>query len=132
MAKTLGIMLAAAAATLAAAPLGAARPTGEERLAKLLEGRVAGEPRGCITTPGHNNMMVLDKTAIVYRAGGKVWVNRTANPQDIDDDDILLVRRFSGSSLCRQDTITLADRQTGMFSGVLFLEDFVPYEKAGG
>jgi hypothetical protein len=131
MVKRFAIALAAAA-TLVSAPLGAARPSGEERLAKLLEGRVAGTPKSCISTPGHNNMMVLDKTAIVYRAGGKVWVNRTANPQDIDDDDILLVRRFSGSSLCRQDTITLADRQTGMFSGVLFLEDFVPYEKAGG
>ena len=129
---TLAVTVAvAAAAGLVTAPLEAARPSGEERLAKLIEGRVAGEARNCIFTPGNANLTVIDKTAIVYKAGGKVWVNRTANPEQIDDDDILVIRRFSGSSLCRQDIITLADRSTGMFTGVLFLEDFVPYEKAG-
>lgn len=121
----------AAAAGLVAAPLEAARLSGEERLAKLIEGRTAGAPQDCIFTSGNANLTVIDKTAIVYRAGGKVWVNRTANPEDIDDDDILVIKRFSGSSLCRQDTITLADRSTGVFTGVIFLEDFVPYEKAG-
>ncbi len=120
----------AAAAGLVAAPLDARpRLTGEEQLAKMIEGRTAGEPQSCIFTPGNNNLTVIDRTAIVYRSGGKVWVNRTANPTDIDDDDILVIRRFSGSSLCRQDQITLADRMSGMFSGVIFLEDFVPYEK---
>lgn len=121
----------ASAAGLVAAPLEAARMSGEERLASLIEGRTAGEPRNCIFTPGSANLTVIDKTAIVYKAGGKVWVNRTANPEQIDDDDILVIRKFSGSSLCRQDIITLADRTTGMFTGVLFLGDFVPYEKAG-
>ena len=131
MRKLIGALtIAAVSAGLLASPLGAARPSGEERLARMLEGRVAGKPKSCLFAPVNQSLMVLDKTAIVYKSGGKVWVNRTANPQDIDDDDILVVRRFSGSSLCRQDTITLADRQTGMFSGVLFLEDFVPYEKA--
>lgn len=121
----------AAAAGLVAAPLEAARVSGEERLAKLIEGRTAGAPQDCIFTPGNANLTVIDKTALVYKAGGKVWVNRTANPEQIDDNDILVIRRFSGSSLCRQDTITLTDRSTGMFTGVLFLKDFVPYEKAG-
>lgn len=131
MHKHLGTLaLLAAAAGLVAAPLDAKpRLTGEERLAKLLVGRTAGAPQSCIFTPGNNNLTVIDKTAIVYRSGGKVWVNRTAHPEDLDDDDILVIRRFDGSSLCRQDTITLADRSTGMFSGVVFLEDFVPYEK---
>ena len=124
------LAVVAAAAGLVAAPIEAARVSGEERLAKMLEGRTAGEARDCIFTPGNANLTVIDKTAIVYKAGGKVWVNRTANPEQIDDDDILVIRRFSGSSLCRQDTITLADRSTGMFTGVIFLEDFVPYEKA--
>lgn len=125
---TLAVVLAAAG--LVAVPLEAReRPTGAEQLAKLLEGRTAGEPQSCIFTSGTNNLTVIDKTALVYRSGGKLWVNRTANPQDIDDDDILVIRRFSGSSLCKQDQVTLADRVSGMFSGVLFLGDFVPYEK---
>ena len=125
---TLGVI--AAAAGLVAAPIEAARPSGEARLAKLIEGRTAGKPQGCIFTPLNANLTVIENTALVYRAGGKVWVNRTTSPEQIDEDDILVIRRFSGSSLCRQDRITLADRLTGLFSGVLFLEDFVPYEKA--
>ena len=105
---------------------------GEEKLAKLLEGRTAGEPQSCIRTTPTNNLMVIDKTALVYRDGRRVWVNRTANPDSIDDDDILVIKKFSGTQLCRFDQITLADRPTGMFSGVLMLEDFVPYEKTGG
>ena len=121
----------AAAAGVVAAPLAArSRMSGEERLAKLIEGRVAGKPADCIFTPGNRNLTIIDNTAIVYKAGGKVWVNRTAHPEDIDDNDVLVIKRFDGSRLCRQDQITLADRFTGMFSGVIFLTDFVPYEKA--
>ena len=132
MRRHIGTLAIIAAATgLVAAPLGAARPTGEERLAKLIEGRVAGEPRDCISTVGSRSLTIIDKTAIVYKAGNKVWVNRTSDPRDIDDDDILVIRKFGDSSrLCRTDNITTADRFTGMFSGVVFLEDFVPYEKA--
>lgn len=125
------LAVVAAAAGLVAAPLEARpRQTGEERLAKMIDGRVAGEPQSCIFTPGNSDLKVIDKTALVYKRGDTVWVNRTANPQDIDDDDILVLKRFSGSQLCRPETITLVDRYTGMFSGVIFLTDFVPYEKA--
>ncbi len=127
---TLAVM--AAAAGLVAAPLTAARPSGEERLAKLIEGRVAGEPQSCLPYLGSRALTIIDKTAIVYKAGGKVWVNRTAHPESIDEDDILVIRKFGSSSgLCKSDNITLADRFSGMFSGVIFLEDFVPYEKIG-
>lgn len=133
MRKHLGtIAVMAAAAGLIAAPLQAARQSGEERLAKLIEGRVAGEPRSCLPYLGSHSLTVIDKTAIVYKAGGKVWVNRTAHPESIDEDDILVIRKFGSSSgLCKSDNITLADRFSGMFSGVIFLEDFVPYEKIG-
>lgn len=120
----------AAAAGLVAAPIEAARLSGEERLAKLIEGRSAGEPRSCIFTSRSQNLTVIDKTAIVYKQGKRVWVNRTAYPQDIDDDDIMVIRNLSGSQLCRTDMVTLVDRTSGMFRGALFLTDFVPYEKA--
>ena len=119
-----------AAAGLVAAPIEAARPSGEERLAKLIEGRTAGEPRDCIPTTASQSLTILDKTAIVYKQGKKVWVNRTKNPEQLDDDEILVIRKFGGSQLCRTDMITLIDRGSGMFSGAVFLEDFVPYEKA--
>jgi hypothetical protein len=124
------LAIVAAAASLVSAPIEAARPSGEERLAKLIEGRSAGVPKDCIFTPGNRNLTIIDKTAIVYKQGDRVWVNRTAYPEDIDENDILVIRRFSPTNLCRQDMITLADRTTGMFTGAIFLTDFVPYEKA--
>lgn len=131
MRKHLGTLaIVVAAAGLVAMPLEAARPSGEERLAKLIDGRVAGEPRRCLPTLGSRPLTIIDKTAIVYKDGKRVWVNRTAFPQDIDEDDILVIRRFGTANLCRTDMITLADRSTGMFSGAIFLGDFVPYEKA--
>jgi hypothetical protein len=120
----------AAAAGLVAAPIEAGRLSGEERLAKLIGDRSAGEPRKCIVTNSSQSLTIIDRTAIVYRQGGKVWVNRTAHPQDLDEDDIMVIRRY-GSSLCRTDMITQVDRLSGMFSGAIFLTDFVPYEKAG-
>lgn len=124
------LALIAAAAGLVAVPLDAARPSGEERLAKLIGDRVAGTPRNCIYAHPGNSLTVIDKTAIVYKQGSKVWVNRTAHPQDIDEDDIMVIRRY-GANLCRTDLITQVERHSGIFSGAIFLTDFVPYEKAG-
>ncbi|WP_375291071.1 hypothetical protein [Qipengyuania sp.] len=127
-------ILTAAAMALSAGPVTAGdRPTGEEKLAKLIEGRTAGEPKSCIAMFGNRNLTVIDKTAIVYKDGSRVWVNRTANPESIDDSDVLVIRKHgSGSSLCRTDMVTTADRTTGMFSGIVSLVDFVPYEKTDG
>lgn len=119
----------AAAAGLVAVPVDAARPSGEERLAKLIGDRAPGKPKSCITIHPSNNLTIIDKTAIVYRQGSRLWVNRTAHPEDLDDDEIMVIRRY-GASLCRTDTITQVDRTSGFFSGVIFLDDFVPYEKA--
>lgn len=119
----------AAAAGLVAMPVEAARLSGEERLAKLIGERSAGEPRDCINTNASRSLTVIDKTAIVYKQGGKLWVNRTAYPQDLDEDDVMVIRRYS-SNLCRTDIVTTVDRTSGIFTGSIFLTDFVPYEMA--
>ncbi|MFN2099023.1 hypothetical protein [Altererythrobacter sp. MF3-039] len=103
---------------------------GEQKLAKILEGRVAGEPESCITTFGSGNLRIIDKTALVYERGKTVWVNYTRNPKSLDDDDYMVIRKYgSGSQLCRLDNVTTRDRGGNFFSGVIFLEDFVPYRK---
>jgi hypothetical protein len=102
--------------------------SGEEYLAKLLEGRKAGEPTRCISTFGANNLRIIDKTAIVYEDGRTIWVNRTRDPASLDDDDILVIRRY-GSDLCRLDNVRAVGRSTGMFRTQVLLEDFVPYRK---
>ena len=101
---------------------------GEEKLAKLLDGRVAGEPQSCIRTLGSRNLSQIDGTALTYRDGDTVWVNYTRNPDSIDDRDIMVIDRFSGSSLCRTDQVKLVDRVNGFLSGILLLDQFVPYK----
>ena len=70
-----------------------------------------------------------DGTALTYKSGDTLWVNYTRNPESIDDGDIMVMKRFSPTTLCRTDHIELVDRLSGMFSGVLFLDEFVPYKK---
>ena len=141
MTKLKTTAIAAAALALFAAPIAQAQDAdnaqpemtkGEARLAEMLEGRVAGEPESCIRTFPSQSFTVIDRTALVYRAGDTLWVNTTSNPDSIDDDDILVIDRWSGTNLCRTDQITLRDRAGGFFSGVLMLENFVPYREVEG
>ncbi|MDG6080082.1 hypothetical protein E3U23_12885 [Erythrobacter litoralis] len=126
--------LAFAAATLSlavSAPLAAQDDApvtkGEAKLAEMLEGRVAGEPSNCIRTFGSRNLQQIDDTALVYRDGDTVWVNYTKSPSSIDDDDYLVIRKFTNSQLCRTDQVTTRDRFGNFFSGVIILDDFIPY-----
>lgn len=127
------VIAATAALTMFASPLVAEEngdeyvSKGEARLAKMLDGRVAGESRNCIHTFGSRNLTQIDGTALVYRDGRTLWVNRTRNPETIDDTDVMVIERFSGSSLCRTDHVKLVDRLQGMLTGIIFLDDFVPY-----
>lgn len=119
----------AGAAMVAGPSVARERLTGEEKLAKLLEGRVAGEPRNCINTRVNSNSQVIDGTAVVYGRGRTIWVNVPANAEDLDSDDALLVRQH-GANLCRQDIVTTFDTAGRFYTGNLFLGDFVPYTRA--
>lgn len=101
---------------------------GEKRLAKMLEGREAGEGKRCIRTSPSRGLTIINGTAIVYKQGKTIWVNRTRHPSSLDDDDFLVIRKFGGSDqLCRLDNVTTRDRFSQFFTGVVMLEDFVPY-----
>ena len=119
---------------LALAGAADARPrmSGEAELAKLLQGRVAEAPVECITTfPSSSDMTVIDKTALVFGRGNVIYVNRTQHPREVDDDEILVIKKFGSSSqLCRTDIITTVDQGSRMYSGNVFLSQFVPYRRA--
>lgn len=108
----------------------AAAPTkGEQRLAKLLEGRVAGEPVRCIGAFRNVPMQTIDGTAYVYGSGSTIWVQRTRNPRQIDDNDYLSTVRRGSNQICRDDLTQSVDPMTGILTGVVFFEDFVPYTR---
>ncbi|MBO9576051.1 MAG: hypothetical protein J7494_09965 [Sphingobium sp.] len=139
MKKTI-FAIAAASLALAAAAGVSAQPNGhhnghgngdakgEARLAKLLEGRVAGKPVSCISAQISDRLQIIDKTALVYDGGRTVYVARPHDSRSLDSDNILVINRF-GSQLCKQDVIRTVDRYSGFMTGVVFLDDFVPYTK---
>ncbi len=121
--------VAAAAAMLLCAPAEAApRMTGEEQLAKMLEGRVAGKPVDCISVLDSHDMTVIDHTAIVFNAGSVIYVNRPRDASALDSDKIL-VTKSSTDQLCNVDIVTLRDRTGFTYAGTVGLESFVPYTR---
>ena len=122
-------MAALAGVALAAGPsMAGERLTGDQKLAKLIEGRVAGEPQNCINTRINSESEIIDGTAVVYGHGRTIWVNVPSNARDLDDNDALLVRQY-GANLCRQDIVTTFDNAGGFYTGNVFLSDFVPYTR---
>ena len=101
----------------------------EAKLAKMLDGRVAGEPRDCIFLPSIRGSRIIDRTAIVYDAGRTLWVNRPRSGAESLDDDDILVTNLHGSSLCSIDIVQLQDRYSNFYSGFVGLGEFVPYKK---
>ncbi|AKM08563.1 hypothetical protein [Pelagerythrobacter marensis] len=131
--KTATLIATIAAGTIFAAPAAADhhKTEGEAELAKLIEGRVAGEPQSCVQMAPSTRMRVIDGTAIVVERGSTVYVNIPRDAEALDDGDAMAIRR-TGSQLCRMDMITTFDRMGGFYTGNIFLGDFVPYKKVEG
>jgi hypothetical protein len=129
MKKTL-LALAAAAGAVAPAQAGSPDPgKGERQLARSLEGRVAGEPVDCIDLHRIRSSRIINRTAILYDAGGTLYVNRPrSGAESLKDWDIMVTRPF-GSRLCRVDTVQMVSPGSHMLSGLVFLGDFVPYKR---
>ena len=128
MRKTV-LALAATAAVFSAPALHAREHlTGEQKLAKLLEGRVPGKPVSCISTFANRDSQVIDKTAIVYGSGDTIYVNTPRYPESLDSDDIMVVE-LHGSELCRLDSVRMHDRSGFFYNGFVGLSDFVPYRR---
>lgn len=101
---------------------------GEKRLAKALEGRVAGTPENCILLSRVTSSTVYDDTAIVYKVGSTLYVNRPESGANYLDSRDVMVVRTAINRLCDVDTVQMRD-QTGFMSGIVFLGEFVPYTK---
>ena len=115
---------------VAAQAAGPASPVDREaELARALRGRVAGDPVNCIDLHRIQSSRVITDTAILYDAGGTIYVNRPRNgAEDLNQWDTL-VTRLPSTTLCSIDTVRVVDLQTGMLTGIVFLGDFVPYRR---
>jgi len=130
--KTLSLILAGTALALSGATAALARNAeqNEAKLARMLEGRTAGEPVTCISAFNSNRIEVIEHVGIVYDAGSTIYVARPTNPESLGRNDVVVIDRHGGQ-LCTLDVIRTVDRYQGFTTGAVFLDKFVPYTKAG-
>ncbi len=123
------IPAAIAVAALTSGVPAAANKAGEAKLAKMLEGRVAGKPVRCLDASQRRSMEVVDRTALVFRDGRTLYVNRPSGVEFLTWSDVPVFKVF-GDQVCKNDIVHLRDRSTGMGGGSMTMGDFVPYRKA--
>lgn len=125
-ALALGVL---AVAPAVAAPSQAQK--GEARLARIIGGRTAGKPLDCLDAFKRRNMEVVDHTALVFRDGDTIYVNRPVGVDFLTWNDIPVFKIWGSNQLCSKDTAELRDRSTGMRGAAIVLGEFVPYRRNG-
>ncbi len=102
----------------------------EARLAKRLEGRVAGKSVDCIQLHDIRSSEIIDRIGILYEgSGGTLYLNRPrSGARSLDRDDILVTNTHS-SQLCSIDTVRLVDQGSHVDRGFVALDRFVPYPR---
>jgi hypothetical protein len=130
MPKALAAVVVLAAASGAVA---APKEAPEVKLARLLDGRVAGEPVDCINPRNTESIEIVDGAAIVYRMNnGVLYVNRPSIGAASLRRDHTLVTKINGAQLCRMDMVTLVEQGSHFQSGAVSLGTFTPYAKPRG
>jgi hypothetical protein len=114
----------------APAPIGAKEA---KLLERELKGKVAGEPRNCISTLGNDNLIRISDDMLLYRQSGRlVYQNKLRSPcRGLARDNDVIVTETFGGQICRGDIVRLVDRTSGIPGPVCSLGEFVPYTKAG-
>ncbi|MBK6707084.1 MAG: hypothetical protein IPG54_06200 [Sphingomonadales bacterium] len=101
-------------------------------LEKELKGKVADEPRNCISNSSNVSAIRISDDTLLYRESRRtVYMNklRSTCPGLTRGDDIMVVETYSGQ-LCSGDLIRLVDRTSGIQGSICSLGEFVPYKKA--
>lgn len=125
MLKMLPVFIAAA---VAASAVQAQAPDREAQLAQELGDRVAGEPVRCINYRQVRNTRIVNDTAILFRIGSAIFVNRPRSGAETLDDSFALVNERSDGRLCSGDTLQLTE---GMgITRMIVAGDFIPYRRA--
>jgi hypothetical protein len=99
-------------------------------LAKALEGRVAGKPQNCLSSPSSvNGPQIIDSSNILYRDGKRVWRNQLEGDcPSLDQYDILVVE-MHGSQICRNDLFRPVDPGSRIPGAYCRFGQFTPYVK---
>lgn len=101
----------------------------ERELAAALKGRVAGEPRDCVSNFNLSGPQIIDSSTLIYREGGRVWRNDLGSAcPGLSPGDMLIVE-VHGSQICRNDRFRAVTPGTRIPSAFCMFGRFTPYER---
>lgn len=123
-------VLALSALAVLAAPVAAQdEPDREAELAGVLESwQPSGPPERCLNVRRANVLRVINRTAIVYRLGGRLYVNRPVGGAEYLDRRDSVVSRRGGYLLCAGEMIELTDPYSGIVR-LVTVGSFEPYRR---
>ncbi len=107
----------------------------EARLAAVLDGKVAGKKRSCISSRDTAGPESFGDTTLLFRAGRNLYYRnevRGGSCGKIGQWNALVTIRYGSSDLCSGDIAYGADLATGIESSRCVLGDFVPYRTPKG
>lgn len=114
-----------------AMPLAAADTAkGEEMLAKLTAGRIAGKPVDCINLGlSRDDSHTIPGIGMAYRQGTTWYVSRFEDGCDPLRNGVMVVTRLHSSQLCRGDIAELRMAGPNIPMGSCIFGAFTPYTK---
>jgi hypothetical protein len=106
---------------------------GDAQLSLMLGSRTPGTPVECISTVSArpDALQVIDGVGVVFKSGATIYVSRVDDPAKLRSTDVEQVQRTRSTQLCRADRIWTYDKFNGSLTGMVRLQDFVPYTREG-
>lgn len=115
------------AAALIAAPAFAQPAAPDPVVEKALAGKIAGEPKNCLSRFESDRMQVRDGLTLFRVNRNLVYVNDMNGCSTLREDDILQTNLYGTSQLCRGDITQIIDRAGRFNRGACTFGSFVPY-----
>jgi|SRR5215217_4970015 len=104
----------------------------DARLQRMLAGKVAGSPIGCIPHQQSGKPSLVTPGAIAFQVNpGLVYVSNVEGSgcEGADDPMLTLVSKSSGPGLCSGDTIEIHDPRTRILVGACTLGPITAYSR---
>jgi hypothetical protein len=115
------------AAALISAPAFAQPAAPDPVVEKALAGKIAGEPKNCLSRFESDRMQVRDGLTLFRVNRNLVYVNDMNGCSTLREDDILQTNLYGTSQLCRGDITQIIDRAGRFNRGACTFGSFVPY-----
>lgn len=103
---------------------------GQQKLERILAGKVAGPPVSCLPSYRANDMVAIDEDTVIFKQGsGRAYVaHLQGGCNNLGRAPYTLLTRQVGTlGLCHGDIATVVDPINGFTVGSCVFGDFTPY-----